>query len=240
MTACETCGKPTGMREIVDLGHVWRFPRGPCSCWVKRREAAERESEKARNIERQFASGLTKRQVKFAMNALYSELNGQAERGWDAVSKSRWCLLAGPTGSGKTHVAIAMLNRWLMAYEEGSAHFRKWRELLSEFMDTFSNSASSLQYLRQFKRCGLLVIDDLGSSHDKDFARGVLLDVLDARYDADLPTVLTTNLSFDTLAAPNSRGSLETAIDPRTASRLIGRADVIEFPKSDFRYLERE
>lgn len=119
-----------------------------------------------------------------------------------------WCaLLLGKPGNGKTHLSIAALNRWL---ERGNAgYFWKvpdWLAWLKRFV--FDEQMMPLDLaLENYRRMGLLVFDDLGAENATDWASEQLYRVIDARYDAKAPTIVTSN-------QPPAR------IDQRILSRL--------------------
>ena len=53
--------------------------------------------------------------------------------------------------------------------------------------------------LNRLNRAKLLIIDDLGAERGTDFALEKVYDIIDSRYRAKLPVILTTNLSMDEL-----------------------------------------
>jgi len=118
-----------------------------------------------------------------------------------AVGEGReWCaLLSGGYGIGKTHLAIAALIRY------GKGRFVKVPDLLNEIrMVAFGDRGvtswgagedAAIDPYRNEK--GLLVLDDLGAEKDTDWTAQALYRILDARYDANLPTIITTNHAAD-------------------------------------------
>ena len=61
-----------------------------------------------------------------------------------------------------------------------------------------------------------------------DWAKGEIAGLLEARHAADLPTIVTSNLSPRDMAA---------AIDPRVASRISESRMMLKFPSRDLRTL---
>ena len=137
-------------------------------------------------------------------------------------------LITGPVGTGKSHLAIAMGHHSArqMVLEAGSGtawrqdegrptgrrvsyngfHFRDIQESV-ERMKPGWEDADELETVRH---CSLLVYDDLGAERLTDFTVDRVSFVLRYRYNACLPTIVTTNLKPSELAAT----------DPRLASRL--------------------
>lgn len=103
-----------------------------------------------------------------------------------ADSAHRILVLSGGPGCGKTFAA-----GWLVAQQERfpGARFLDVSRLLR--MNRYSEAA-----MTELERCSLLAIDDLGSEYVD--AKGAWLSLLDglvnARYAADLRTVITTNV----------------------------------------------
>ncbi|MCY4009456.1 MAG: ATP-binding protein [Anaerolineaceae bacterium] len=141
----------------------------------------------------------------------FAELPWQAEakdaeerEDWDALplpkengvprdERARWLLLMGRYGSGKTHLAAAVGNRWLE--RGGQAYFTTSPDLLDHLRGTFGpNSAVGYDDLFQrMRNVSLLILDDFGAEAVTSWAREKLFQLLNHRYIHRLPTVFTTN-----------------------------------------------
>lgn len=102
-----------------------------------------------------------------------------------------WLVFEGTYGCGKTHLAAAIAN-----YRTGLGDpplFVMVPDLLDHLRAAFSpNSGTS--YDRRFdevRTAGLLVLDDLGAQSATPWAREKLHQLLNYRYNAELPTVIT-------------------------------------------------
>jgi DNA replication protein DnaC len=104
-----------------------------------------------------------------------------------------WIVLAGANGCGKTHLAAAIANH-LVSNHFGDVMFVVTPDLLDHLRAAFSPQ-SNLSYDRLFdevRKAPLLVLDDLGTESATPWAREKLFQLLNYRYTALLPTVITT------------------------------------------------
>ena len=103
-----------------------------------------------------------------------------------------WLVLTGPSGCGKTHMAAAIANHCL---KRGMPTF--WTivpDLLDHLRTTFSPN-SDVTYddlFERVKNAPLLILDDLGTHSSTPWAEEKLFQVLNHRFNAQLPTVVTT------------------------------------------------
>lgn len=119
-----------------------------------------------------------------------------------------WIVFTGPYGCGKTHLAAAIGN---YRNEEGKPPiFVTSIELLDHLRATF-NPENKLRFDRQFKEfqtCALLILDDLGTEAATPWVKERLYQLFNTRYNAKLPTVITTSKRID-------------EIDERLRSRML-------------------
>ncbi|MBE0481840.1 MAG: ATP-binding protein [Dehalococcoidia bacterium] len=104
-----------------------------------------------------------------------------------------WLVLKGPSGCGKTHLAAAIANHRIR--EGHQAFFQVVPDLLDHLRATFSPH-SDVTYDELFetvKTARLLVLDDLGSQSSTSWAEEKLFQILNHRFNAELPTVVTVN-----------------------------------------------
>ena len=105
-----------------------------------------------------------------------------------------WLVLTGPSGCGKTHLAAAIANRRL---ELGCpAFFIVVPDLLDHLRSTF-NPASGVSYdelFDQVREASLLILDDLGTQSGTPWAQEKLFQIINHRFNAKLPTVVTLNM----------------------------------------------
>ena len=119
-----------------------------------------------------------------------------------------WLVFAGSYGSGKTHLAAAIGN-----YRTGLGDdpiFVVVPDFLDHLRATFSpNSSVSYDHLfEQVRSASILVLDDLGTQSATPWAREKLYQIFNYRYNAKLPTVITTANQLSDM-------------DPRIRSRML-------------------
>lgn len=120
------------------------------------------------------------------------------------LSLGNFLVLAGPTGVGKTHLALAIAWEW---FEDGfSVMFTRVDDLLDWLRQGYEDNSYNKR-MEWLRRCSLLVLDDLGSEHAKEWAGEKIDRIVDWRYIDRSPLVITTNAKSEDLA-------------PRVASRL--------------------
>lgn len=119
-----------------------------------------------------------------------------------------WLIFTGDFGCGKTHLAAAIGNYCAAQGEEPI--FMVVPDLLDHLRATFSPS-STVSYDNLFDRvrsASLLILDDLSTQSATPWAREKLYQILNYRYNAEIPTVITMSDRLE-------------EIDPRIQSRFL-------------------
>lgn len=106
----------------------------------------------------------------------------------------RGLLLLGNVGTGKTHLACAIVQHVVRTFE-AYAVVTSAAEICRVVRGSFGKAAgySDLDVLDELAGPDLLVIDEIGVQSASDFAPGVLGDVIDRRYQQLRPTILVSN-----------------------------------------------
>ncbi len=102
-----------------------------------------------------------------------------------------WLVLTGPYGSGKTHLGAAIAN---YCAENGEPPMVVLVPDLLDHLRATYNPNSGVSYDRRFEDfrvASLLVLDDLGSQSSTPWAKEKLYQLLNYRYNSNLPTVIT-------------------------------------------------
>ena len=110
-----------------------------------------------------------------------------------AARPQGWLILIGGYGCGKTHLAAAIANERVS--QNQPALFVNTPDLLDHLRATYSPN-STVSYDERFdmvRQTPLLILDDLGTENATPWAGEKLYQILNYRYNARLPTVITTN-----------------------------------------------
>jgi DNA replication protein DnaC len=108
-----------------------------------------------------------------------------------------WLVLVGASGCGKTHIGAAIANRCL---EQGMpALFVVVPDLLDHLRAAYKPDADIAydELFEQVRNAPVLVLDDLGTQSATPWAQEKLFQIMNHRYNARLPTVVTTNVPLN-------------------------------------------
>lgn len=110
----------------------------------------------------------------------------------EMLKKNQGLLFTGDVGTGKTYAAACIANYLLdRCIPVVMTSFVKILGLAQNF-----RGDEEERYIRRMNMAKLLVIDDLGAERSTDFALEKVYNIIDSRYRARLPMILTTNLTL--------------------------------------------
>lgn len=115
-----------------------------------------------------------------------------AEHFDEMLEKNQGLLFYGGVGTGKTFAAACIANSLLG--RRVSVVMTSFVKLL-ETMQGFKEDDDKL--IARLNQARLLIIDDLGAERSTDFALEKVYNIVDSRYRAKLPMILTTNLTLE-------------------------------------------
>src|SRR5271170_6318081 len=251
---CVQCSG-TGWKMVVRKDSVPGKVAVPCECGTE--ERAEKVMDRARIPKRyehcDFESYVPDLADGKTWTAQHSESLQQAKmlalgfvRDYPATEKG--LLFMGPSGVGKTHLSVAALKELIRRGHGGL--FCDYRELLKEIQASYNPASESTEMaiLEPVRTVEILVLDDLGASKPSDWVRDIVGIVLNARYNENKTTLITTNyldnpqsdgeptrLPNGKLLMPTREDSLDQRIGSRMRSRLFEMCRTIEVIAQDFR-----
>lgn len=194
--ACEICLGRGWISPNVPVGHEDFGTIAPCQCQESRLEDEQRE----RLLTYSNLGHLTRFTFENLEPDGFSDVEADRAQFRDAYKRSRayadspkgWLTFTGGHGVGKTHLAAAIANHCV---ENGRiVFFSHASDLLDHLRSTFgpTSEISYSDLFEQVRTTPLLILDGLGSQSESTWAQEKLRQVLNYRYSADLPTVVTT------------------------------------------------
>ncbi len=192
---CPDCRGSGWVRKDVPIGHPDFGEAFPCHC-----RETDNPISRVASLRKYSNLGPLSR-ITFAATKLEGPLpdaisQGMFAQALEAVVRfaenpEGWLTLAGPHGSGKTHLAAAAANRCI---ERGQpTFFIPVADLLDHLRSAYSpnNEVSFDDLFEQVRNVPVLVLDDLSAHSTTPWAQEKLFQVFNSRFNACLPTVVT-------------------------------------------------
>ncbi len=157
------------------------------------------------------------------MRGCFEMLKAYAE---NFTPQSNSFFFCGGTGLGKTHLALAIVNRltqlgFSVYYNSASAIIKQLEK------ERFGRSADSLE--EEMEKCDLVIVDDLGAEFATPFSEATINELVNNAILSGKPMIMISNLSVN---------ELEERYGQRVVSRL-NSFEVIEFIGEDIRQLKK-
>ena len=163
------------------------------------------------------SGGYLRRQPPLTVQVVDDPIRGERAGSQFAEQPQGWLLFTGDYGSGKTHLAAAIANCRVELGE--NALFVVVPDLLDYLRSAYAPSSPATydERFEQVRSVELLILDDLGTQNTTPWAAEKLYQILNYRYNSELPTVITTNQNL-------------ADMDQRLASRLKDQSLVRTVP----------
>lgn len=111
-----------------------------------------------------------------------------------------WLYLHGPYGTGKTHLAVAIVRQ--LAFDRlWMPRAVVWPEHCAQVQESWDDSRgpTEAQLWGRMRRAKVLLIDDLDKRRPSAWAAQKLFEVIERRYREERPTIITANRSLEAL-----------------------------------------
>lgn len=259
---CKYCGKTLYYECVVLMGQamIWNLEKPRCDCekavafwkgWDAKQEKIKKEKELAEEQELRKQkiesilgkSGIKKRYLSRTIDSfsVTAENKKSFEVATDYIKNFReyfiqgkGLYLEGPCGTGKTHLAIAIA---LAIINTGVPVICKTSiDILGDIKRCYERNSevTEEEVLEAYKTVDLLIIDDLGKEQVTEWSVPVLYSILNERYEALLPTIITTNYNTTALAEKlSAKGDAETAT--AIISRFVESSKRVTMSWADYR-----
>ncbi len=150
----------------------------------------------------------------------------QYAEGFDMTVPS--LLLRGPTGTGKTHISLAIASAaaaagYQVMYQPAGRLFGMLEK------EHFGRESGNTEELAM--TCDLLVLDDLGTEFETSFCTASLYSIINTRLLDGLPTIISTNLTQE---------GLQDRYGDQIVSRITGAFEPLLFVGKDIRQQRRQ
>lgn len=133
-------------------------------------------------------------------------------------------LMSGPTGTGKTHLSLAVANKVL---EKGySVVYDSAINILNEMKREYLSLEYATEMTDSVMTADLLIIDDLGTEHTTAFYTSTVYNIINTRLNRKKPTIISTNLNY---------GEIRRRYEARIASRITTMYVSMQFSGDDIR-----
>ena len=205
-----------------------------CKCQKEERERQEqrmKEEEQLLYVRRLKATGIQERHLQdwtfaSATDTPSVQMAKRYAENWKKVkAENLGLLLWGDVGTGKSFLAACIANALL---EKGvPVLMTNFSKILNQMGAMYSDER--YRYIASFNRFSLLIIDDLGIERNTEYALEQVYAVVDERYKAGLPLIITTNLTISQLRNP------EDVAHARIYSRILEMCTPVHVPRLDRR-----
>lgn len=236
---CGKCHTRKQSRIYSPLHNEYMIVHVLCQCEqeLRKKEAAERElREKQAQIRRMKGTCIHDRallECTFERDdgtlPQLSKAKKYVETWPDRKAENDGLLLWGGVGTGKTFFAACIANALI---EEGVAVLMtNFSKILNKLTGLYSDEKNT--FISDLMKYSLLVIDDFGIERNTEYAIEQVFNIIDERYKARLPLIITTNLSLNILKNP------EDIAHQRIYDRIFSMCIPISFQGNNHRLVDQ-
>ena len=199
---CGKCGSRKQLR--VKFGDKTHVVRCVCKCESKELEEKKKQEEyeeQMRRINRlKEASMMDKKyrevtfdkyEVREENKKVFEMAKKYVDRFQDMYKKNQGLLLYGPVGTGKSFTAARIGN-----YLLDNAKPVIMTSFVKILQDIWENDREA-EYITILNSASLLIVDDLGTERETDYALEKVYNIIDSRVRANKPMIITSNLELN-------------------------------------------
>lgn len=199
---CGKCGSRKQLR--VKFGDKTHVVRCVCKCESKELEEKKKQEEyeeQMRRINRLKEASMMdekyrevtfdKYEVREENKKVFEMAKKYVDRFQDMYKKNQGLLLYGPVGTGKSFTAACIGN-----YLLNNAKPVIMTSFVKILQDIWENDREA-EYITILNSASLLIVDDLGTERETDYALEKVYNIIDSRVRANKPMIITSNLELN-------------------------------------------
>lgn len=231
---CGKCHTPKQCNCVLP----WKTFIAPCMCKCEtekynREKEATAEAERADRIKNLRINGINDTDVRGmtfeaddGRDAKKTDLAKRYVAKWNELYRENIGLLFhGDTGNGKTFIAACIANALI---DRGvPVLMTSFSKIINQLSGMYSED--KIEYLNSINRYDLLILDDLGVERNTGFALELMYSIVDSRYKAQKPMIVTSNLTMAEMKNPPNMDY------KRIYSRVLEMCQPIHFDGEDGR-----
>lgn len=199
---CHKCNTPKQTR--VMLFDKERKPMCLCRCEVEKREREEAERKRIefeKRVREMRKFGFPEAEMQNwnfenddgESSQIISIARKYVENFSKMLEDGKGLLLFGTVGNGKTFASACIANALI---DKG------YPCMMTRFSDIAKGIFDGKFTCHDFNKYALLVLDDLAAERKTEYMQEIVFDVIDSRYRAGLPLIVTSNLTADAIKNP--------------------------------------